>query len=240
MIRSEIVNGLLELFDLPRYLEVGVQDGHTFFAARSNHKVAVDPSFRFDLDVAAKREPTSSFHQMTSDCYFGDVLRPGEQFDVIFLDGLHTFEQTLRDFCNAAKVVSPNGVIIVDDVLPDSYAASLPSVSLAYKLRMHLNPNDTDQSWMGDVYRLVFFIETFFQQFSYATVTEARGQLLAWPKTRRDADVTLRPVEAIAKMPFESVVTEEAHFRITPYNEAVQAIRAFVAERAAGGERQNS
>ena len=37
---------------------------------------------------------------------------------------------------------------------------------------------------MGDVYRLVFFVESFCQQFSYATVNNNHGQLVMWREPR--------------------------------------------------------
>ena len=39
-------------------------------------------------------------------------------FDVIFLDGLHTYSQTSKDITNSLKYLNPSGVIIVHDCLP--------------------------------------------------------------------------------------------------------------------------
>jgi predicted O-methyltransferase YrrM len=65
------------------------------------------------------------YHKTISDIYFGELASSDEKFDVIVLDGLHTFEQTLRDLLNSEAYLKPNGVVIIDDVMPNSYQASL-------------------------------------------------------------------------------------------------------------------
>ena len=53
---------------------------------------------------------------MTSDNYFFN--NKNNLFDLIFLDGLHTYEQTIKDIFNSLKTLKKNGVIIVHDCLP--------------------------------------------------------------------------------------------------------------------------
>jgi hypothetical protein len=221
--RSEVLRAILSLFDSPSYLEIGVNSGDTFFALEAARKVAVDPNFVFDVDTARSREPRACFFAVESDRYFGELIGPEERFDVIFLDGLHTFEQTLRDFCNAVHFLSDDGVIVIDDVVPNSYAASLPDEAIVVKLRAELN--DPDQSWMGDVYRLVFFIDTFFQQYDYATVTENHGQLVVWRHRRPAEEVTRRRVKEIARAPFETVLIEKLAFRRRGFSQIIDRLR---------------
>jgi hypothetical protein len=82
---------ILALFAEPSNLEIGVNTGETFFAVDAVRKVAVDPRFQFDVDAAREREPRSEFFEVESDVYFGEFIRPDEIFDVIYLDGHHTF-----------------------------------------------------------------------------------------------------------------------------------------------------
>ena len=70
-----------------RYLEIGVNQGKTLEAVRARHRVGVDPNPRFDIEDLPRG---ISFHTGTSDAYFAG-LDPSARFDVVFLDGLHTF-----------------------------------------------------------------------------------------------------------------------------------------------------
>jgi hypothetical protein len=221
--RAEVLQAILSLFEAPGYLEIGVDSGETFFALAAARKVAVDPGFRFDIDEARGREPHTAFFEVESDRYFGELIDRNEKFDVIYVDGLHTFEQTLRDFCNSLRFLSDDGVIVIDDVVPNSYASSLPNASIAAQLKSALN--DPDQSWMGDVYRLVFFIDTFFQQYDYATITDNHGQLVVWSRQRSAEEVTRRAVEQIARAPFESIFIDRHSFRHRRFSEIIETLR---------------
>jgi SAM-dependent methyltransferase len=223
--RSDVLNSILSLFDKPRYLEIGVHDGGTFFAVKADAKVAVDPQFLFDVDGAKLKHPSAQFHSVESDAYFGGVIAADERFDVIYLDGLHTVEQTLRDFCNAIEFLKEGGVIVIDDVVPNSYHASLPDRAVTRQVRDKLYPGDKDDSWMGDVYRLLFFIQTFFQQYRYATVIENHGQLVVWKDRRGSKDLARRGLGAIGSLPFEKTITESDAYNKLPFPEIMALLR---------------
>jgi hypothetical protein len=118
--RSGVVQAILNLFEEPDYLEVGVNQGKTFNALRARTKVAVDPKFLFDHQKVASTVSGTSFWETTSDDYFGRIAGRDAEFDVIYLDGLHTSEQTIRDLVNAFSFLKPGGVIVIDDVFPCS------------------------------------------------------------------------------------------------------------------------
>jgi len=201
--RVDVIQGCLDLFQDPAYLEIGVWKAKTFFPARAARKVAVDPKFAFDVEAAKTQHPTAEFFAVTSDAYFGQVS-PTEKFDVIYLDGLHTFEQTLRDLLNAVSFLKDDGIIIIDDVYPREYHSALANVKHAHLVKAHTGSENKE--WMGDVYKLTFFIESFLQQYSYRMVSNNHGQLVMWRETRRS--VVERGVEAIARAPFESILIE--------------------------------
>lgn len=222
--RRRAVQGLLNLFHEPSYLEIGVNEGATFTKVKARRKVAVDPVFLFDVPEAAAADPASEFHEVTSDEYFGTIVDPSERFDVIYLDGLHTFEQTLRDFTNAVHHLAPNGAIVVDDVCPVSYLASLPDRDNYFKVRNFLDV--TDKSWMGDVYRLVFFVETFYQHMSYATIADNHGQAVIWRERRQE--VPLRTVRETGELSFEDFVLGQEHMCRIPYSEILDRVSPWV------------
>ena len=88
-----------------KYLEIGCFDDELF-----NHvtkKVGVDP-----VSGGTVRE--------TSDQFFKEN---NENFDCIFIDGLHEYSQVKKDIMNSLKFLNDNGVILLHDCMPDSYYA---------------------------------------------------------------------------------------------------------------------
>jgi hypothetical protein len=197
--RAEIIQRFVAMFDAPTYLEIGVCRGETFLEVTAARKIAVDVYFDFDFESSRKAQPECEFAQMSSDAFFADPSRDLERYDVVFIDGLHTFEQTLRDLINVVPRMSPLGVIIIDDVLPESYAASLPDITLTHTLNRYLN--------------LPLGMETFFQPLSFRTVEESHGVMVAWRNPRPASELISRTVEAIGRLPFEKVATEATAYR---------------------------
>lgn len=177
---SRRINALLKGFNEPtRYLEIGVETGQTFFAVASTLKTAVDPTFTFDLEEAQRAEPTSNFFQITSDNYFQNHWN-GQLFDAIFLDGLHTWDQTYRDFCNCLLATHERSVILLDDVFPnDVFSCSRDQVE-ALMMRQFMT-NDPSNAWHGDTYKVIPLIRTFHPLLSYCTIiTDGNPQALVW------------------------------------------------------------
>jgi Methyltransferase domain len=216
--RAQVVQRFLSLYESPGYLEVGVSKGATFHEVVAARKVGVDPRLRFKVTEAQGVE----YHEVGSDTYFGEIADPADRFDVIYLDGLHTLEQTLRDFTNALAFLSPAGVIVIDDVYPSSYVAALPDIDEHRAVRRELGV--TSGAWMGDVYRLVFLIDTFFQQLTYRTVADNHGQLVVWAQRR--SDTPRRRVAEIAELPYERIVLDRAPFNFAPLATIVEEVRS--------------
>ncbi len=227
--RPEAIQGLLDLFEAPRYLEIGVDHGDTFMPLNATRKVAVDPKFNFKFENRSDRERSVEFHEVTSDVYFAERVRNGDVFDVIFLDGLHVAEQTIRDLLNAIMFVDRRGVIIVDDVVPESYHASLASVSELVQVREYLARHDgrllADQAWMGDVYKVPFFIQTFMQQFSYATIQENHGQTVLWRESRPPQDIKPFSLEGVGRLEFKDFVGQRSMLNVTPFSTILGSIK---------------
>jgi hypothetical protein len=79
-----------------------------------------------------------TFINKKSDDYF--VVNT-EKFDVIFIDGLHKYEQVLKDFINAWNCLNIGGYIVIHDCNPltKDIAAPEPIVN----------------EWCGDVWKLI-------------------------------------------------------------------------------------
>src|SRR5690606_11871232 len=78
--RTDLLNHLAEKYSLERYLEIGVQvPALNFDKINCPYKIGVDPD-----------PNASALHCVTSDEFFSYNK---DQFDLIFIDGLHTAEQ---------------------------------------------------------------------------------------------------------------------------------------------------
>ena len=106
MIRTEIIQTFINKISAKKYLEIGMGPGINFHAIECDYKVCVDPT---------PTEPVT--YTLTSDDFF---KQNNETFDVIFIDGLHWFEQVYRDIVNSLNVLSDGGIIICHDMNPHS------------------------------------------------------------------------------------------------------------------------
>ena len=109
MTRTEIINELIDKHRYEDYLEIGVntpsQPGWNWNGLNVKNKVGVDPNVDH-----------TGVLKMTSDEFFEKPL--SQNYDIVFVDGLHIFEQAYRDIINSLKWLSPNGTIVVHDCNP--------------------------------------------------------------------------------------------------------------------------
>jgi hypothetical protein len=130
----------------PRYLEIGVHTGVLFLHVRATAKVGVDPNPQIPA-IRWALHPNSVTRgriiQATSDVFFA-ALTPGGHFDVIFIDGDHSFDQSLRDVDNSLTMLANGGVILLHDCNPPSAAAASPDPAGA-----------GDGPWCGDVWKTI-------------------------------------------------------------------------------------
>jgi hypothetical protein len=129
--RYNIINHLIDKYDLTKYLEIGVFNGENFREIRATLKHGVDPGSE---GIVAK-EVT---HPYTSDRFF-ESLDKNYLYDIIFIDGLHHADQVATDIKNSLKHISPNGFIVLHDCLPPDYDHQVVPRKQAF--------------WTGDVWR---------------------------------------------------------------------------------------
>lgn len=100
-ITSQRINRLAEKFGLKTYLEIGVFNGDTFNAVCLPSKTAVDPQFQFNTSDYEK--DNVKFYEMPSDEFFyrSQLEDRVTKYDLIYIDGLHTYEQSYKDFINS-------------------------------------------------------------------------------------------------------------------------------------------
>lgn len=218
---SRRVAWLARYLDARSYLEIGVFEGITFHDVNIERKVAVDPRFRFDVKQFG-RPGRIDYYEMTSDKYFCDVAK-GEKFDIIFIDGLHTFQQTLRDFLNSMTCAHDRTVWLIDDVFPSDVYSALPNSRDAHHFRKRAGGSSL--AWHGDVYKLVFFIHDFMPSLSYTTISSAGNpQSLVWREARKNFSPIWNSAEAIERLGYFDLLKQQELMNLKPEDEALRLL----------------
>jgi len=128
--RWDLIQFLINKYDYSTYLEIGCDKDQSFSKIKISHKVGVDPI-------------SGGTIRKTSDEFFKNNK---EKFDIIFIDGLHHYEQVIVDINNALSVLNDNGHILVHDCLPRTIAhQAIPR----YR-----------GSWNGDVWKSIVELRT--------------------------------------------------------------------------------
>lgn len=126
------------------YVEIGVNEGHSLaFVQPGTRIVGVDPEPK-----VAKPPGNSTIVAQTSDDFFADpVALGGAEIDLAFADGLHWWEQTLRDVANLERHSSPDSVILIHDCNPIDEATAARERTTAI--------------WSGDVWKTIVALRRF-------------------------------------------------------------------------------
>ena len=166
MMRTEVVQAFLRGRGLGTYLEIGLGSSRNFHRIRARRKIAVDPAPRLDCLKRARwwlRNPSNRgarIFRMTSDEFFarhGGLFAAGG-LDVAFVDGLHTYDQALRDVENCLAHLSPGGVVLMHDCSPPSAVAAIPARS--YDEARLLAGSSWDGTWCGDAFKVVLHLRS--------------------------------------------------------------------------------
>jgi len=194
---AERIKKISECVRINSYLEIGVEKGITFNSLDFKYKTGVDPNFLFDFE--SFQNEFTQLHQITSNEFFS-FANPKEKYDLIFLDGLHTYDQTLRDLNNALRFSHDSTIIIVDDVYPSDIFSSLRRN--AQEERLAYDVNATSQAWHGDVFKTMFIVHDYYQNLSYKTIDFGYGnpQSLIIQQQRRNFKPHFNRIEDIERL----------------------------------------
>ena len=123
--RWDLIKYLIEKKGYTSYLEIGCDQNQLFSKVIIDNKVGVDPVSGGNI-------------RKTSDDFFKEN---NSRFDIVFIDGLHTYEQVKRDILNSINFLEEDGIILVHDCMPDSLGKqAVPR----YKMQ-----------WNGDVWKAI-------------------------------------------------------------------------------------
>ena len=123
------------------YVEIGVDAGRTLSLARPpTRAIGVDPAARGSgVTFAAE----TRLFALESDAFFAgeaETALAGEPIALAFVDGLHLFEQALRDFIHVERHAAPDSVVLFHDCLPLDRATASRTRATGF--------------WTGDVWKI--------------------------------------------------------------------------------------
>ena len=128
--RIKVVQETINRKKYKTYLEIGCFHNELFDNIKCEKKVGVDPY-------------SGGTIRKTSDDFFSSNK---ENFDIIFIDGLHRYHQVKQDILNSLKILNDDGVIMLHDCLPNSvYDQAIPRCKYI---------------WNGDVWKAIVEFRT--------------------------------------------------------------------------------
>ena len=123
--RWDLIEYLIKKNNYKNYLEIGCDKNQLFSKVNIDNKIGVDPISGGNV-------------RKTSDDFFKENK---SNFDIVFIDGLHTYEQVKKDILNSVNCLLDEGIILVHDCMPDSLGKqAVPR----YKMQ-----------WNGDVWKAI-------------------------------------------------------------------------------------
>ncbi len=123
--RKDIIQQIIDIKKYKSYLEIGCDNDELFNFIKCDKKIGVDPEKGGNI-------------RSTSDEFF---YKNQVSFDLIFIDGLHEFEQVCKDIENSLNFLNKNGIILLHDCLPNNvYQQIVPRCK---------------RTWNGDVWKAI-------------------------------------------------------------------------------------
>jgi SAM-dependent methyltransferase len=143
----------------PVYLEIGVSRGQAFQRISADVKIAVDPAFRLTertRELANAKGRVVEYFETTSDAFFEneEALLEQHPVDVALIDGLHTYEQVVRDVENTVRHLKDDGVIFLHDCNPPFELAGRRAESWDEFMAQQSGPLKIG-IWNGDVWKAI-------------------------------------------------------------------------------------
>jgi hypothetical protein len=122
--RISFINNAVKNFKNCKYLEIGCDNNKCFHSIFAKNKVGIDPVRGGNI-------------RTTSDNFF---LENKVIFDVIFIDGLHVYEQVRKDVENSLNFLNINGFLFLHDLTPRNF--------------LEENVPRLQPMWTGDVWKV--------------------------------------------------------------------------------------
>jgi len=139
------------------YLEIGVESGQSLqFAQEPTRAVGVDPEF----EIIYTQKNWVKLFKLTSDDFF--MKQSVEQvfgvasISMAFIDGLHTFDQALKDFINIELHSTADTVVLLHDIFP--------------VVPLSAQRERITKFWVGDTWKIMWILNKYRQDLKIVTI----------------------------------------------------------------------
>lgn len=167
--RWDLIEYLIKKNNYSDYLEIGCDQDQLFSKVKIKNKTGVDPS-------------SGGSVRKNSDDFFKDNK---DKFDIVFIDGLHIYDQVKKDILNSVDCLKENGIILIHDCMPDNM-----SKQAVPRYRM---------IWNGDVWKAIVDLR---QKEDLEIFTCAIDQGIGIIKKNKNSSI-LKIEKSINKLKFE-------------------------------------
>ena len=120
-----------KIIESNNYNVIGIDNLNSYYIKKLKYKrltLLKHKNFKFyKIDLIEKSKLFSLFKK--------------HKFDIVFIDGLHTYDQVKKDILNSVNCLKENGIVLVHDCMPDSL-----SKQAVPRYRM---------IWNGDVWKAI-------------------------------------------------------------------------------------
>lgn len=128
------------------YVEIGVETGRSLqFAQNPTRSVGIDP----EAQIIFSLESWAKVYRLPSDDFFAQhdlrKVLDGLAVDMAFIDGLHTFDQALKDFINIERHAHSGTVVAFHDIFPVTPVTAARERETIF--------------WLGDTWKVVLILK---------------------------------------------------------------------------------
>jgi len=168
------------------YVEIGVESGESLQNARPpTRAIGIDPALRIVNTV----QVWAKLFNLPSDDFFlqhnlAEVLG-AENFDLAFIDGLHTFDQALKDFINLERFSTPASVVLFHDILPH--------------IPLTAQREPASELWLGDTWKAIAILLKYRPDLHIFTIPASPSGLAVVTNLDRGNDSLHRNFDTIFK-----------------------------------------
>jgi hypothetical protein len=216
--RLNVIQDTINALHAKTYLEIGVEEGVVFYHIRAPKKIAVDPHFLFKGRSLLRKNRFINylfygnhefFFEVTSDEFFRNhkLLFIKEKVNVALVDGLHTYLQAYNDIINVLEILSPEGIILIDDCNPPTEVIGTPvinSINEVWEKAKNGKLAGWTGRWTGDVWKAILRLQSEREDIQIVTLDVDLGMaLLMKGENDNKLNFTTKQIEQFTYSDFE-------------------------------------